>query len=144
MNNILVLCIGNICRSPMAEALLRDALPNMTIRSAGLGALVGHPADPFSVQLMAERGLDIRGHRAQQIATSLVRDADLILTMDREQKKAVESRYVESKGKVFRLGEFGNYDIADPYREGIDSFRTAYQLIDDGVKVFVQRIGQIA
>ncbi len=144
MQNILVLCIGNICRSPMAEGLLKQALPNKTIRSAGLNALIGHPADPFSVQLMAERGIDISAHRAQNISLQLVRQADLILTMDREQKKAVESTYVESRGKVFRLGEFDNVDIADPYREGIDSFRTAYQLIDDGVKVFVQRLAQIA
>ncbi|XYJ11573.1 low molecular weight protein-tyrosine-phosphatase [Telluria sp. B2] len=144
MKNILVICIGNICRSPMAEALLRRALPGTTIRSAGLQAMIGHPADPFAVQLMAEQGLDITSHRAQQISSQLVRDADLILTMDREQKKAVESRYVESKGKVYRLGEFGQYDIADPYREGIDSFRAAYRLIDDGVNLFAQRLGQMA
>lgn len=144
MKNILVICIGNICRSPMAEALLRRALPGTTIRSAGLQAMIGHPADPFAVQLMAEQGLDITSHRAQQISSQLVREADLILTMDREQKKAVESRYVESKGKVYRLGEFGQYDIADPYREGIDSFRAAYRLIDDGVNLFAQRLGQMA
>jgi len=143
MKNILVICIGNICRSPMAEALLRRALPGTTIRSAGLQAMIGHPADPFAVQLMAEEGLDITSHRAQQISSQLVREADLILTMDREQKKAVESRYVESKGKVYRLGEFGQYDIADPYREGIDSFRVAYRLIDDGVNLFAQRLGQM-
>ena len=128
----------------MAEALLRRALPGTTIRSAGLQAMIGHPADPFAVQLMAEQGLDITSHRAQQISSQLVREADLILTMDREQKKAVESRYVESKGKVYRLGEFGQYDIADPYREGIDSFRAAYRLIDDGVNLFAQRLGQMA
>ena len=144
MQNILVLCIGNICRSPIAEGLLKQALPTKTVRSAGLSALVGHPADPLSVQLMAERGIDISGHRAQLISLQLVREADLILTMDREQKRAVESQYVEARGKVFRLGEFGNYDIADPYREGIDSFRAAYRLIDEGVNVFVQRLSQMA
>ena len=51
MKTILVLCIGNICRSPMAEALLLRALPGMTVRSAGLDAMIGEPADPTSIAL---------------------------------------------------------------------------------------------
>ena len=144
MQNILVLCIGNICRSPMAEGLLKQALPGKTIHSAGLNALIGKPADPFSVQIMAERGIDISQHRAQNISARLVNEAELILTMDLEQKKYVEANYVGSKGKVFRIGEFAKVDIADPYREGIESFQAAYRLIDEGVKVFVEQIVQMS
>lgn len=143
MNNILVLCIGNICRSPIAEALLKQALPGKTVQSAGIQALVGHPADPFSVQIMQERGIDISAHRARNISTQLVNDADLILTMDLDQKKYVESNYISSRGKVFRLGEARKLDIADPYREGIESFREAHRLIDEGVKVFAEQIMQM-
>jgi protein-tyrosine phosphatase len=143
MQNILVLCIGNICRSPMAEGLLKQALPGMTVRSAGLGALIGKPADPYAVQIMAERGIDISAHRAQHISPRMVSEADLILVMDMEQKKYVETNYVGSKGKVFRLGEFAKVDIADPYREGMESFEAAFRLIDEGVKVFAERIVQM-
>ncbi|MDB5729345.1 MAG: ptp [Noviherbaspirillum sp.] len=143
MNNILVLCIGNICRSPIAEALLKQALPGKTVQSAGIQALVGHPADPFSVQIMQEHGIDISAHRARNISTQLVNDADLILTMDLDQKKYVESNYISSRGKVFRLGEARKLDIADPYREGIESFREAHRLIDEGVKVFAEQIMQM-
>jgi protein-tyrosine phosphatase len=140
MQHILVLCIGNICRSPMAEGMLRDALPGKTIRSAGLGALIGKPADPLSVQLMEEQGIDISMHRAQQISAGLIAQAELILVMDTEQKKYVEAKYFGSRGKVFRLDEAAKLDIPDPYREGIESFRTAHRMIDEGVKVWVNQI----
>ena len=69
IRHVLVVCVGNICRSPMAEALLRRELrgqEGFTVDSAGLGALVGHPASEYSVELMAEIGEDISGHRARE------------------------------------------------------------------------------
>jgi protein-tyrosine phosphatase len=69
----------------MAEALLQRALrgqDGITVESAGLGALVGHPASDYSVELMAEMGIDITGHRARQIHPDMVRDADLVLVME--------------------------------------------------------------
>jgi protein-tyrosine phosphatase len=144
MKRILVLCIGNICRSPMAEAMLKHALPNRVVFSAGLGALIGKPADPFSVQLMQEQGIDISEHRAQQISAALVSQADLILVMDSEQKKYVETQYVGARGKVFRLGEAAKADIPDPYREGIESFRTAHRLIEEGVQFWAEQITKLS
>lgn len=144
MQSILILCIGNICRSPMAEGLLKRALPGKTIRSAGVGALIGQAADPLAVQLMQEQGVDITAHRAQSISSRLVQEADLILTMDLEQKKYVETHFIAAKGKVFRLAESRQLDIADPYREGIESFRSSCALINEGVDVWVRRLAQIA
>jgi len=140
MQHILVLCIGNICRSPLGEAMLRTALPGKTVRSAGLGALIGKPADPLSIQLMAEQGIDITEHRAQQISPALVAQADLILVMDLEQKRHVETQYMGARGKVFRLGEAAKADIADPYREGIESFRVAHRMIAEGAEFWVAQI----
>jgi protein-tyrosine phosphatase len=77
LNRILVVCIGNICRSPMAESLLAQRLsgrsPDIWVGSAGLAALVGRPADPIAQTLMQERGLAISDHRARQITHDIFR-----------------------------------------------------------------------
>ncbi len=137
---ILVICIGNICRSPIAEGLLKRALPEKTIFSAGLGALVGHPAAPFSVALMAEQGIDIGTHRAQSLTSALVRSADLVLTMDLAQKRHIEQSYPTARGKVFRLGDA---DIPDPYRQDMAVFRQTYHLLSQGVDALIARVAHV-
>ena len=70
IRHILVVCVGNICRSPMAEALLKRELreqDGFTVESAGLGALVGHSASDISVERMDEMGIDITGHRRYRL-----------------------------------------------------------------------------
>lgn len=143
MDKILVICIGNICRSPMAEGLLRQALPGKAVLSAGLGALVGHAADPFSVQIMQEQGIDISAHRAQSISARMVSEADLILTMDLEQKRFIETQYTGSNGKVMRLGEFSKVDITDPYRQSLEQFRAVGDLIRTEVDGMVSRLARM-
>jgi protein-tyrosine phosphatase len=128
----------------MAEGMLKHALPDRSVLSAGLGALIGNPADPLSIQLMQEQGIDITAHRAQQISTKLVSTSDLILVMDLEQKKYVESHYVGVRGKVFRIGEAAKQDVPDPYREGIESFRNAHRLIHDGVQFWSEQIKRMS
>lgn len=143
IGNILVICIGNICRSPIAEGLLKRALPEKSVRSAGIGAMIGYPADPFSIQLMQEQGIDISAHRAQSLTSWMVSEADIILVMDQDQKRFVEQKYSTSKGKVFRLGEFGKYDIPDPYQQDLAVFRQTYSLIAQGVDALIERIAYI-
>jgi protein-tyrosine phosphatase len=133
INNVLFICIGNICRSPMAEGLFNQVMPEKAVYSAGIHALVGEQADPLSQQLMQERGIDISEHRARNLATWMVNEADLILTMDQYQKRFIEFKYPASKGKVMRLGEQGGYDIPDPYKQGAHAFRHACHLIAMGV-----------
>ena len=140
MKHILILCVGNICRSPIAEALLKQEFPEKKIWSAGLGALIGSPADPSSIEVAAARGLDMSAHRAQQLASWMCQAADLILVMEQFQKTEVQRQYPLVRGKVFRLGEPGKFDIADPYRQPMAAFDTAYEAIALGVASWVPRI----
>ena len=140
MQNILVLCIGNICRSPIAEALLRQQFPDKTIASAGLGALVGYPADPMSIEVSAEQGVDLSAHRARQLSSWMCQAADLILVMEQRHKVEVEQLHPLVRGKVFRLGELGKFDIEDPHRKPREAFDTAYAHIARGVADWVPRI----
>lgn len=140
IKNVLFLCVGNICRSPMAEGLFRLALPDLAVCSAGLDPLTGYPADPLSMRLMEERGIDISGHRAQPLAGWMVSEADLILTMDMAQAHYMTQRYPAARGKVGRLGAGGGYDIPDPYRQGLPAFRHSCELIARGVDDLVVRV----
>ena len=143
MQNILVLCIGNICRSPIAEALLKQQFPEKTIWSAGLGALVGNSADPLTIEVAATHGLDLSAHRAQQLVGWMCQTAELILVMEQGHKIEVEQLYPLVRGKVFRLGEFGKFDITDPYRQPRAAFETAYGHIARGVADWAPRIRQL-
>ena len=144
MQRIMTLCIGNICRSPLAQVLLSRELPEHQVWSAGLSALVGSPADPTSVQIAKEQGLDLSAHRAQQVSSYMCQQAELILVMEQSHKAQLEQLYPQVRGKVFRLGQFGQFEIDDPYRQPREAFDTAYQGIAQGVADWLTRIRQLS
>ncbi|MGC3024526.1 low molecular weight protein-tyrosine-phosphatase [Burkholderia sp. DN3021] len=140
IRTVVIVCVGNICRSPMGEGLLRARLPDVDVLSAGTAARVGEPAQPSAVAVAANAGLDISGHRARQLTDALVRRADLVLVMDAMQKREIVARYPFSLGKVFRLGERDGFDVPDPYLKPVAVFRNTYALIEQGVNAWVPRI----
>ena len=139
-DNILVVCVGNICRSPMAEALLKQRFPNKNIDSAGVGALVGHPADPAALEIMTEQQLDITKHVAKQLDEILAKKADIIFTMSDGQTKWIEERWPFCRGKTFKLGHWKDKDIADPYKHEMSAFKAAYQDIVDSLEQWTDKV----
>ncbi len=123
----------------MAEALLRarfDARGRGTVASAGITALVGRPADPMAIELLAERGIDLSGHRARQLTPEMIGGADLVLVMEAEQQQELERLSRAARGRVHRLGRFGGFDVEDPYRLPRPAFERALRQIERGLDDF--------
>ncbi len=139
--NVMMVCVGNICRSPIAEVLLKHQQPQLNVYSSGLGALVGKPADPFSVELMAEKNIDLSNHCAQQINSVLVSASDLILTMEQKHIEAIRSQFPEARGKVFLIGKWlDNQEIPDPYKKDKAAFASAASLIESGLNAWQKKL----
>jgi protein-tyrosine phosphatase len=142
---ILVVCVGNICRSPTAELLLRSALTSsaITVTSAGLSARVGESMEASARQILEERGHCAEAFKARQLTPDIVNESDLILVMEKEHVKQVLKIAAHARGKVFLLGKWqSEREIQDPYRQGKAAFIHAHALIEDAVSSWAQRLAR--
>ena len=134
-NNILIVCIGNICRSPTVEYMLKHKLagnkPNITVHSAGLGALVDKPIDESDAALLSEHDINPDGHSARQLTREMLTQADLILTMEQRHIRDINKMAPQVGGKTFLLGKWSqNQEVPDPYRKSREAFEHVYELMD--------------
>lgn len=129
----------------MAEALMNRELKikdksDISVYSAGLGALVGEMADNKAQQAVRHLGLDISSHRAVQVQSTMLSKADLILVMESSHRGELRNQYPAVNGKVFRLGEWRGWEIFDPYQESLDFFRFTMERIELSVDDWLRRI----
>ena len=140
--NIICVCTGNTCRSPMAAALLNRALArrglSLNVRSAGLVAREGEPASDQAIRAMADRGLDLTSHRAHTIDEKDVQDA-LLVCMTRNHAIALNARFPGARTVLLTelAGQSG--DIPDPY--GGD--KTVYAACADALEALAERIAAL-
>ena len=136
---VLILCYGNICRSPYAEARLRRLLDergwrDTIVESAGfIGP--GRPANDSARRLARARGLDLGGHRSRIVERALAAEASLLLVMTAEQAVAAERDAGASPGRLEILGDFdpdgiAQRDIPDPYGQRTEVFERVFDRID--------------
>ena len=148
MRKVLLVCTGNICRSPLAAVLMQRVLAERSVEgidvsSAGTGAWDGAPASEGAYLVGLEQGLDLSGHRARLLTRDLVGQADLVLTMARHHRARVDE--LGGEGHVFVLGEYGGREgdaaeVSDPFGGDLEVYRSTCAELATLVAAAVDRI----
>lgn len=149
---ILIVCTGNMCRSPMVEGLLRrklaqaDLLGEFTVASAGVWTEDGCPATDHAVRAMAEQGIDISTHRSRNVTGEMVAQAALVLTMTRNHAEAIRQSFTAYAGKVHLLSEMGGsaYDVNDPVGRPLAVYQTTAKDLERLIESGYERILRLA
>lgn len=158
MPNVLFVCTGNVCRSPMAEGLLRGMtgkLKDFVVASAGLSAINGRPPSQYSIDVLREEGLDIERQLSQQLTPKLVAEASHIFAMTIGHKEAIEMLYPAAAEKTFLVREFvkgaspddareGLLDVPDPIGMGRDAYEMTRDLIKDALPSLLKFVEETA
>lgn len=140
-NKILVVCVGNVCRSPTAERMLRKLLSNKVVDSAGIAALIGKPANNKASEIAKQNSLSLENHSARQLSAEMCNNYDLILVMEKGHIDAVCQIAPQVRGKTMLLSHWQDgADIPDPYKHSNEMYQHVYQLLDSATKSWVQML----
>lgn len=145
--NILFICTGNTCRSPMAEGYLRNLVErsgekNIAVLSAGLMAMPGQPASPYSIEILKEQGIDIESHRSRNVERSFVEASTWVLTMTESHKQMLIHQFPEFTDKIKTLSEFigESGEIQDPFGGTKEDYQKASEDIHKRVEKAWEKI----
>lgn len=136
---VLFVCLGNICRSPLAEGIFRNLVEEaglagrFLIDSAGTGAWhAGNPPDPRSIDIAAGNGIDISAQRARQVRGEDFGRFGTIVAMDRDNLRTLSSRSPGGSARLRLLLDMPARDVPDPYYGGADGFEQVFRLVEAG------------
>lgn len=150
MYSVLFICSANICRSPMAEGLFqikaREHPEQWRIESAGVWGMEGSPAADNTLRVLLKRGVDLRAHTARQVTFGLANQFNLILTMERNHKEALNAAMPKLSSRVFLLSEMvgKSYEIADPIGGMVEDFEDTARELERIFELGWERICQLA
>ncbi|WP_346949428.1 hypothetical protein [Dyella sp.] len=140
IRSVLFVCVGNLCRSPMAACMARHAMPWLHIDSAGLRAPPAQPAHPLAISAMDDWGVDLSAHRTKRLTRELASRHDLILTMDEMLRELIHQQHPSLRGRV-QLME--SAPIADPYGQPRTAFDACRRQLAGAVETWAARLASL-
>lgn len=130
MPNVLMICTGNTCRSPLAQVLLKKQHPDWEVLSAGVMAEVGSPAATHSRELARQLGMDLEAHRAQNVTSQLVDWADQIFCMTQAHLQSLIRTFPQAAPKARTLGA----DISDPVGQSMAAYQRCAEQLSEALR----------
>jgi protein arginine phosphatase len=144
--NILFVCTGNTCRSPMAEAVLKyKGADKFDVKSAGVFAMDGNDASFQAKEVLKENDI-IHRHQSSSLTRENLDWASYIFTMTSNHKRAILDHYPQVADKIFTLKEFvledpADLDVSDPYGGSVDTYRHTYRELDSLIEELIKKLG---